>query len=169
MMTKPRVAVVFGSDSDFPVMKQCTEQLAAFGVPVHVEVMSAHRAPQRVHDFARGAEQAGFEVIIAGAGMSAALAGTVAAHTTLPVIGVPLASGGLQGVDALLSTAQMPPGVPVACVGIGAAGAKNAALLAVQILARGDKKLAAAYADFKKKQAEGVEAKNRRLQQELGS
>ncbi len=168
-MSKPRVAVVFGSDSDWPVMEACVEQLRSFGEEPHVEVMSAHRTPQRVQAFAEGAEQDGFEVIIAAAGMAAALAGTIAAHTCLPVVGVPLASGSLQGIDALLSTVQMPPGVPVASVGIGKAGAKNAALIAVQVLARHDERLAAAYRTFKTDQARAVEAKNRKLIEGLGS
>ena len=168
-MSKPSVAVVFGSHSDWPVMERCVEQLRTFGVDPHVEVMSAHRTPQRVREFAAGAQQAGLQVIIAGAGMSAALAGAIAAHTTLPIIGVPLANGSLQGIDALLSTVQMPPGIPVASVGIGPAGAVNAALLAVQILARSDDKLAAAYRDFKADQARKVEAKNRDLLERLGS
>ena len=162
-MSKPRLAVVFGSDSDWPVMEKCVQQLRALGEDPQVEIMSAHRNPQRVYEFASGAEQAGFEVIIAAAGMSAALAGTIAAHTTLPVIGVPLAGGSLQGIDALLSTVQMPPGVPVASVGIGAAGAVNAALLAIRILARHDEKLASAYRRFKADQAKATEAKNRSL------
>ena len=167
-MAKTRIAVVFGSDSDWPVMRKCVEQLDAFGEHAFIEVMSAHRTPQRVQEFAEQAHRDGVEVIIAGAGMSAALAGSIAAHTTLPVVGVPLASGALQGVDALLSTVQMPPGIPVACVGIGAAGAKNAALLAIQIIARHDEKLDAAYRDFKREQAKQVQAKNRALLDELG-
>ncbi len=168
-MPKPKVAVVFGSDSDWPIMEKCVAQLEAFDLKPHVEVMSAHRSPDRVHEFARSAGQDGIEVIIAAAGMSAALAGTIAANTTLPVIGVPLASGGLQGVDALLATAQMPPGVPVACMGIGAAGAKNAALLAVQIMAATDESLAASYQTFKSKQAEQVKSKNEALREKRGS
>ncbi len=168
-MSKPRVAVVFGSDSDWPVMEKCVKQLAEFDETAHVEVMSAHRGPERVHAFAAAAEKDGFEVIIAAAGMSAALAGTIAANTCLPVIGVPLESGSLLGQDALLSTVQMPPGVPVASMGIGAAGAKNAAILAVQIIARKDEKLAAALRRFKETQAKAVEAKNRALQEKLGS
>lgn len=166
-MTQPRVAVVFGSDSDWDVMQHCVAQLREFGEDVHVEVMSAHRTPDRVHQFASSAEKNGFEVMIAGAGMSAALAGTVAACTTLPVIGVPLASGSLQGIDALLSTAQMPPGVPVASVAIGKPGAINAALLAVQVIARKDEKLAAKFAQFKATQADQVRAKNKALQERL--
>ncbi len=168
-MPKPRVAVVFGSDSDWPVMEKCVEQLKTLGETPLVEVMSAHRTPERVHTFASRAASDGLEVIIAGAGMSAALAGSIAAHTILPVIGVPLVSGALQGVDALLSTVQMPPGIPVAGVGIGSAGAKNAALLALQIIARKDEKLAAALAKFKAEQAAGVAAKNDALQKKIGS
>jgi len=167
-MNKPRIAVVFGSDSDWPVLEGCVKQLRAFGENPHVEVMSAHRHPQRVAEFASAAEQEGFEVIIAAAGMSNALAGAVAAHTCLPVIGVPLASGPLSGFDALLSTAQMPPGVPVATVAVGEAGAKNAALLAVQIIARHDAKLAAAYRTYKSDQAKSIESKNRALQEHIG-
>ena len=167
-MSKPRIAVVFGSDSDWPVMEKCVEQLRAFKEEPLVEIMSAHRIPERVAEFSSKARDNGIEVIIAAAGMSAALAGAIASHTSLPVIGVPLASGSLQGVDALLSTLQMPPGVPVACVGIGSAGAKNAALLAVQLLGIKDEKLADAYATFKTDQAATVEAKNRALQQKLG-
>ena len=166
-MSKPRIAVVFGSDSDWPVMKKSVEQIRAFDENPQVEVMSAHRGPQRVAEFAADAEQNGIEVIIAAAGMSNALAGAVAAHTCLPVIGVPLVSGPMQGMDALLSTVQMPPGMPVACVSVGDAGAKNAALFAIQIIARHDDKLAAAYRDFKAEQAKKVETRNAKIQQEL--
>src|SRR3990172_4850756 len=152
-MSKPRVAVVFGSDSDWPVMESCVKQLRAFGENAHVEVMSAHRNPQRVQEFASKAEADGFEIIIPAAGMSNALAGAIAANTCLPVIGVPLGGGSLHGFDALLSTVQMPPGVPVATVSVGEAGAKNAALLAIQILARKDARLAEAYRKFKADQA----------------
>lgn len=166
-MTKPRIAVVFGSDSDWPIMESCVKQLAAFNEKAHIEVMSAHRGPQRVAEFAASAEKDGVEVIIAAAGMSNALAGAVAAHTCLPVIGVPLAGGPLSGFDALLSTAQMPPGIPVATVSVGEAGAKNAALLAVQIIARHDAKLAEAYRTFKSDQAKTVTTKNAALQQKI--
>ena len=166
-MPKPRIAVVFGSDSDWPVMEKCVEQLRAFDETPVVEVMSAHRNPERVQAFASGAEADGIEIIIAAAGMSNALAGAIAAHTCLPVIGVPLVSGSLQGIDALLSTLQMPPGIPVATVSIGEPGAKNAALLAVQIIARQDEKLAAAYRKFKADQAKAVEAKNKKLRERL--
>ncbi len=167
-MSKPRVAVVMGSDSDYPVMEACVKQLRAFDENVHVEVMSAHRGPRRVAEFAGGAEAAGIEVIIAAAGMSNALAGAVAAHTCLPVIGVPLPGGSLNGLDALLSTVQMPPGIPVATVALGEAGAKNAALLAVQIIARHDAKLAKAFQTFKTDQAKAVEAKNLALLERIG-
>jgi phosphoribosylaminoimidazole carboxylase PurE protein len=148
-------------------MQKCVEQLRAFDVEPHIEIMSAHRNPERVRAFATSAEADGYEVIIAAAGLSNALAGTVAAHTALPVIGVPLISGAMQGLDALFSTVQMPPGIPVACVSIGEAGAKNAALLAIQIVARNDQKLAAAYRAFKDDQAKKVEAKNAALQKKI--
>jgi phosphoribosylaminoimidazole carboxylase PurE protein len=167
MAAKPRVAVLMGSDSDWPTMEKCVAQLAELGLTAAVEVMSAHRTPERVHQFAREAQAAGFEVLIAAAGLAAGLAGTVAANTTLPVVGVPIASGPLQGVDALLSTVQMPPGVPVATVGIGEAGAKNAALLAAQIIARHDAPLDAAVKRYKEQLAEGVEQKNQALQARL--
>ena len=166
-MPQPRVAIVFGSDSDWPVMEKCAAQLRAFGEEPYVEAVSAHRSPRRVAEFAENAEKEGFEVIIAAAGMSNALAGAIAAHTCLPVIGVPLASGPLSGFDALLSTVQMPPGIPVATVSVGEAGAKNAALLAVQILAKKDESLAAAYRAFKKDQADKVAAKNKALQSKI--
>ena len=148
-------------------MERCVKQLRDLGEEPFVEVMSAHRNPDRVHEFASKAEQNGVEVIIAAAGMSNALAGAVAANTCLPVIGVPLVSGSLQGLDALLSTIQMPPGIPVAVVSLGEAGAKNSALLAIQIIARHDEKLAAAYRKFKTDQAKAVAIKNEKLQSKL--
>jgi len=166
-MSQPRIAIVFGSDSDWDTMEKCVKQLKEFGEKPFVEVMSAHRNPERVAEFTRGAEGAGIEVIIAAAGMSNALAGAVASHTPLPVIGVPLVSGSMQGMDALLSTVQMPPGIPVATVSIGSAGAKNAALLAIQILARKDEKLAAAYRKFKKDQAAAVAERNAKVQEKM--
>jgi 5-(carboxyamino)imidazole ribonucleotide mutase len=131
----PLVAVLMGSQSDLAVMQECADMLTRLGISHEVHVMSAHRSPDRVREFARGARGRGCEVIIAGAGMAAALPGVVAAWTTLPVIGVPLAAGELRGLDALYAIAQMPPGVPVAAVAIGSAGARNAAVLAAQILA----------------------------------
>lgn len=164
-MSKPRIAVVFGSDSDWPVMEKCVQQLRSLDETPHVEVMSAHRSPARVREFVTNAEKDGFSVIIAAAGLSNALAGAVAAHTLLPVIGVPLSGGSLNGMDALLSTVQMPPGMPVATVGIDAA--KNAALLAVQIIARHDESLAARFASFRSEQAAAVAKRNKNLQEKL--
>jgi len=158
------VAVVMGSDSDLAVMQSCIDQLKGFGIEPVVRIISAHRTPQIAADFAAGAVESGFEVIIAAAGMAAHLAGALAARTTLPVIGVPLAATeGPMGMDALLSTVQMPPGVPVATVAVGKAGAKNAAILAVQILALGHKDLAAKLADFKKAQTQKVIQKDSSL------
>ena len=144
------VAVVMGSDSDMAVMQSCIETLSSFGIEPVVRVISAHRTPQIVAEFAQNAAKNGIKVIIAAAGMAAHLAGALAGRTTLPVIGVPLVSkGGLEGVDALLSTIQMPAGVPVATMTIGAAGAKNAAVFAVQILALNDKNLSKKLDEFK--------------------
>lgn len=168
-MPKPRIAVIFGSDSDFPVMEKCVEQLRAFGEEPFVEVMSAHRNPARVEVFAKEAQKNGIEVIIAAAGMSNALAGAVAAHTCLPVIGVPLVSGSMQGMDALLSTVQMPPGIPVATVSVGEAGAKNAALLSIQIIARHDDSLDTKFRAFKADLAKKVEIRNAKVQDKLRS
>ncbi len=162
---KPAVAVVMGSDSDMEVMKSCIKQLGDFGIEPTVRIISAHRTPETADEFAESAAGSGIKVIIAAAGMAAHLAGALAAKTTLPVIGVPLISStGLEGIDAFLSTAQMPPGVPVATVAIGKAGAKNAAILAVQILALSDEKLAEKLADFKKTQAKKVNEKDAALQ-----
>jgi len=150
---KASVAVVMGSDSDMNVMQGCIEQLRYFGIEPLVRILSAHRTPQLAAEFAQNAAKNGLKVIIAAAGMAAHLAGAIAARTTLPVIGVPLiSSSGLEGIDALLSTLQMPPGVPVATMAIGAAGVKNAAILAVQILALSDKSLPQKLAEFKKQQ-----------------
>jgi len=159
------VAVVMGSDSDLGVMQSCIEQLKAFGIDPVVRIISAHRTPDIAADFADNAQANGIRVIIAAAGMAAHLAGALAGRTSLPVIGVPLAAAqGPAGLDALLSTVQMPPGVPVASMAIGKAGAKNAAIFAVQILALADADLAAKLADFKKVQREKVIEKDSRLQ-----
>lgn len=159
------VVVVMGSDSDMDVMQSCIEQLGYFGIEPVLRIISAHRTPQIAAEFAQTAAQNGIKVIIAAAGMAAHLAGALAAKTTLPVIGVPLvSSSGLEGIDALLSTLQMPPGVPVATVAIGKAGAKNAAILAVQILALSDKKLSEKLAEFKKAQEKKVIEKDSTLQ-----
>ncbi len=162
---KSAVAVVMGSDSDMDVMRGCIEQLGEFGIKPAVRVISAHRTPEMAAEFAENAAKDGVKVIIAAAGMAAHLAGALAARTTLPVIGVPLiSSSGLEGIDAFLSTVQMPPGVPVATVAIGKAGAKNAAVLAVQILALSDKGLAEKLAGFRKQQAKKAIEKDSALQ-----
>jgi phosphoribosylaminoimidazole carboxylase PurE protein len=151
------VAVVMGSDSDMPVMKACIDKLKDFGIEPVVRIISAHRTPDIAADFADGAAKNGIKVIIAAAGMAAHLAGALAARTTLPIIGVPLAADhSPAGIDALLSTVQMPPGVPVASMAIGKAGAINAAVFAVQILALSDEKIAQKLADFRKTQRQKV-------------
>jgi phosphoribosylaminoimidazole carboxylase PurE protein len=151
-----------GSDSDWQTMEACVTQLEQLGVDADVRVISAHRTPDDLREYVSSSAEQGIGVFIAGAGMSAALAGTVAAHSTRPVIGVPLDSGALSGLDALLATAQMPPGVPVAAMAIGKAGARNAAILAAQILALSDAALTARLEKFKRDLAEGVREKDRR-------
>lgn len=160
---KPIVAILMGSDSDLPSMAEVARVLDAYGVAYDVRVLSAHRSPSEATAFARDAESAGFRVIIAGAGGAAHLAGVLAAHTTLPVIGVPLDSSPLGGFDALLSTVQMPPGIPVATVGVGSMGAKNAGHLAVTILALGDAALAGKLRERRKQMAEEIVAKAQTL------
>ncbi|MBA7673066.1 N5-carboxyaminoimidazole ribonucleotide mutase [subsurface metagenome] len=159
-----KVAVVMGSDGDMEVMQSCIDQLRDFGIEPAVRIISAHRTPQIAAEFAQNAANNGIKVIIAAAGMAAHLAGVLAAKTILPVIGVPLISGsGLQGIDAFLSTVQMPAGVPVATVAIGKAGAKNAAILAAQILALSDENIARKLKDFKKLQEQKVIEKDSAL------
>ncbi|MDQ3940789.1 MAG: 5-(carboxyamino)imidazole ribonucleotide mutase [Actinomycetota bacterium] len=150
----PLVGIVMGSDSDMPVMEKAGAVLERFGIPFEIEVMSAHRKPGRVAEYASTADERGLKVIIAGAGLAAHLPGVVAAHTILPVIGVPLFQEGLAGADALYSCVQMPPGVPVATVAIG--GSKNAAVLAAQIIASGDEALRGRLRDYKRELAEGL-------------
>ena len=157
------IGIVMGSDSDLPVMQGCVDFLKKMGIPHEITVASAHRTPARAAEYATSARQRGLQVIIAAAGMAAHLAGVLAAHTTLPVIGVPVDSSSLNGLDALLSTAQMPPGVPVATMGIGKAGAKNAAILAAQILGVTDPAMSAKLAAFKEEMAREVEEKASRL------
>lgn len=154
-----------GSDSDFGVMSKAVSVLKEFEIPVEVHVYSAHRTPEKVAEFASNAKDNGFGVIIAGAGMAAALAGVVAGHTTLPVIGVPLKSNALEGVDALLSTVMMPSGIPVATVAID--GSKNAAYLAAQILAIGDEELATKVLENRQKQSAAVLVKDQELQEKV--
>jgi len=159
-MSKPFVAILMGSDSDLDTMKACIETLDKLGIGREVNVLSAHRTPAATHSYVQDADQRGCAVFIAAAGMAAHLAGTVAALTVKPVIGVPMEGGPLKGEDALLSTAMMPGGIPVACVAIGKAGAKNAALLAAQILALSDTSLAQRLADDRKSNTASVLAKN---------
>jgi phosphoribosylamine---glycine ligase len=164
LQAKPRVGIVMGSDSDLPVMEGAVAMLQKFGVPFEITVASAHRTPERAARFAAGARDRGLRVIIAGAGQAAHLAGAMAAQTTLPVIGVPIDASSLQGLDALLSTVQMPPGIPVATVAIGKPGATNAGLLAVQILAVSDPGLAALLEAHKKEMAAQVARKAQHLE-----
>lgn len=162
---QPQVAIIMGSDSDLPVLQPALDTLAEFGVAAEVVVASAHRTPDRVHEFAAGAADRGIKVIIAAAGGAAHLPGVVAAYTTLPVIGVPVASGSLNGFDALLSIVQMPSGIPVATMAVN--GAKNAALYAVAIMALSDAALAARLADYRARLAREVEDKARRVEKQL--
>ncbi len=157
-----KVGIIMGSDSDIPVMQGATEMLERLETPFEVSISSAHRTPEGTAEWAEGARERGVEVIIAGAGASAALPGVVAAYTDLPVIGVPLKAWAFDGMDALLSIAQMPPGVPVACVGVN--GAKNAALQAARILALNDEDLRERLAEYRGEQAASVHEKNERLQ-----
>lgn len=154
----PDVLILMGSDSDAPVMQGALDALKEFGVTAEMTVASAHRSPDRVMRLVREAPGRGVKVFIIGAGAAAHLAGVVAAHSTLPVIGVPIDSSALKGFDALLSTVQMPPGVPVATVSVGKPGATNAGVLAVQILGVADKAIAQKLVDYKRKLADKVEA-----------
>lgn len=163
---KPSVAIVMGSDSDWPVMKETALLLKKLEVPFAVRVLSAHRTPKAAAAFARGAEKKGFKTLIAAAGGAAHLAGVLASWTTLPVIGVPMEGWALDGLDALLSTMQMPGGVPVATVAIGKAGARNAAILAAEILALNDKALARRLAALRKESSRAVADSDKRLSKE---
>ena len=165
-MTK-LVSIIMGSDSDLDVMKDCADVLKEFDVSYEMQVMSAHRTPDLVAKFSANAAKQGLKVIIAGAGAAAHLAGAVAANTILPVIGVPLAATALNGLDALLATVQMPAGVPVATVAVGRSGAKNAGLLAVQILALSDGKLTDKLTKYKDSMAQGCQEKNKKLQEKI--
>lgn len=168
MSQQPRVLILMGSDSDWTEMSGARDALAEFGITCDVRVSSAHRTPERTHKLVTEAPGRGIEVVICGAGAAAHLAGVVAATTTLPVIGVPLAGGStLDGLDALLSTVQMPGGVPVATVAIGKAGAKNAGYLAVRMMALKDAELAARLKTFVADMARQVEEKDRKLQEKL--
>ncbi|MEE9613622.1 MAG: 5-(carboxyamino)imidazole ribonucleotide mutase [Thermodesulfobacteriota bacterium] len=162
-MAKPLVGIVMGSDSDMAVMEEAVKVLDGFAVPHEVTISSAHRTPKKTSAYARSAERRGIKVIIAGAGAAAHLAGFIAAETSLPVIGVPIGSSMLKGLDSLLSTVQMPGGVPVASMAIGEAGAKNAAIFAAQILSLSNKRLRTKVKRFKTAQARKVAAKAKKL------
>lgn len=164
-MAEGKVLVVMGSDSDFPVMEGCFKMLKKFGVEFEADVASAHRTPLRAQELAVSAEENGFKVIIAAAGLAAHLAGVLAANTTLPVIGVPCKGGALNGVDALYATVQMPTGIPVATVAID--GGSNAAILACEILALSDKALSLSLKEYKQSLASSVAERDARLKQKI--
>lgn len=159
----PLVGVIMGSDSDLPVMKEAVSQLKELGISCEIKILSAHRSPDDTARYARLAKKNGMQVIIAGAGGAAHLAGVVASHTTIPVIGVPLENSPLKGIDALCATVQMPAGIPVATMGIGKSGAKNAAILAAEILALKDKGIEKRLIRMKREMALRVKRKNRNL------
>src|SRR5438105_2616212 len=167
-MSKPLVSIVMGSDSDLEIMREAAKSLEGFGIGYEIDVTSAHRSPDRTAEFARKAADRGIRVIIAGAGGAAHLAGVIAAHTTLPVIGVPIPSV-LNGLDSLLATVQMPAGIPVATVAIGKAGATNAGILAAQILALSSSSLARKLDAHKEQLANSVDEKSRKLKITLGA
>ena len=162
-----KAAVIMGSDSDFPTVAPAIKRLKGFGIPVEVRVMSAHRTPDAAAEFSKNAKAEGFGVIIAAAGKAAHLAGVLAAHTTLPVIGIPVKSSTLDGLDALLATVQMPSGIPVATVAID--GADNAAILAAQMLALSDDSIAAQLEQMKLDMEKGVALKNEALQEKVAA
>jgi 5-(carboxyamino)imidazole ribonucleotide mutase len=166
-MESPKVLVIMGSDSDLPVMDETVKVLNEFGISFEMRVSSAHRSPARTAELAAGASARGIKVIIAAAGMAAHLAGVIAAETTLPVIGVPIGGGPLNGVDALYAMVQMPGGIPVATMAIGKSGAKNAAILAVQMLALGDAGLAGRLVAYKARLSEEVAEKDMALQEKI--
>jgi len=161
----PLVSIVMGSDSDLEIMREAAKALEDFGVAYEIDITSAHRAPRKTADFAKNAASRGIKVIIAGAGGAAHLAGVIAAESTLPVIGVPIPSSALQGMDSLLATVQMPAGIPVATVAIGKAGATNAGILAAQMLALSDPELAKKLLAHKQKLAHGVDEKSKKLKE----
>src|ERR1700694_4087227 len=168
-MSKPLVSIVMGSASDLEIMREAGKALEEFGIAYEIDVTSAHRSPDRTADFARKAAERGIRVIIAGAGGAAHLAGVIAAHTTLPVIGVPIPSTSLQGMDSLLATVQMPAGIPVATVAIGKPGATNAGILAAQILGLADRSIGKKLEAHKEKLANRVDEKSRKLKITLGT
>jgi phosphoribosylaminoimidazole carboxylase PurE protein len=168
-MSKPLVSIVMGSDSDLDIMREAAKALDGFGIVYEIDVTSAHRSPDRTADYARKAASRGIRVIIAGAGGAAHLAGVIAAHTTLPVIGVPIPSTSLNGLDSLLATVQMPAGIPVATVAIGKPGATNAGILAAQMLGLSSAALARKLEEHKEALANGVEEKSKKLKITLGT
>jgi 5-(carboxyamino)imidazole ribonucleotide mutase len=168
-MSKVLVSIVMGSDSDLDIMREAAKSLDEFGIPYEMDVTSAHRSPDRTAEYAKNAAGRGVRVIIAGAGGAAHLAGVIAAHTTLPVIGVPIPSTSLNGMDSLLATVQMPAGIPVATVAIGKPGATNAGLLAAQIIGLSTAEIARKLEGHKEKLAKGVEEKSRKLKTTLGA
>lgn len=168
-MSKPVVSIVMGSDSDLDIMREAAKSLEEFGIAYEIDVTSAHRSPDRTAEFAKQAAGRGIRVIIAGAGGAAHLAGVIAAHTNLPVIGVPIPSTSLNGMDSLLATVQMPAGIPVATVAIGKPGATNAGILAAQILAHSSSHVAKKLEGHKEKLANSVDEKSRKLKITLGA
>jgi len=166
-LMKPLVGIVMGSDSDLPVMTETAKRLNEFNISYEIEITSAHRSPIRTSEYARGAGRRGLKVIIVGAGGASHLAGIIAAETILPVIGVPIDSSPLSGIDALLSTVQMPSGVPVATMAVGRAGASNAAILAAEIIAIADKPLARKLIRFKQNLEKSVVAKSEKVKREF--
>jgi phosphoribosylaminoimidazole carboxylase PurE protein len=164
-MSKPLVSIVMGSDSDLEIMREAGKALDDFGIAYEIDVTSAHRSPDRSAEFAKKAAERGIKVIIAGAGGAAHLAGVIAAHTILPVIGVPIPSTSLNGMDSLLSTVQMPAGIPVATVAIGKPGATNAGILAAQMIGLSDESIAKKMHAHKEKLARGVEEKSRKIRE----
>lgn len=164
---RPVVGVVMGSDSDLPVVRACLDTLEEFDIPYEAQVLSAHRTPEQAHAYASTARLRGLKIVIAAAGGAAHLAGVTASLTTLPVIGIPMPTEGLGGADSLYSTVQMPAGIPVATVAIGAGGAKNAALLAVEILALSDEALHGKLQEFRAGLRQSVAKKNERLREQL--
>ena len=165
---KPVVGIIMGSDSDLQVMQEAAAILKQFEIPYEIGVYSAHRSPHRTAEYVKNARQRGLKLIIAGAGSSAHLAGVTAAETTLPVIGVPVDSSPLSGLDSLLSTVQMPPGVPVATMGIGKSGATNAGIFAVQVLALEDEKLMKRLVEYKERLEQRVAEKSKRIVEQEG-
>src|ERR1044072_884273 len=168
-MKNALVSIVMGSDSDLEIMREAGKALDEFGIAYEIDVTSAHRSPDRTGEFARGAAARGIRVIIAGAGGAAHLAGVIAAHTTLPVIGVPIPSTSLQGMDSLLATVQMPAGIPVATVAIGKAGATNAGILGAQMISLADSSMSNKLDAHKEKLARGVDEKTKKLKARLNA